>query len=235
MNNKISNSEKMRIHIKNKHKNDKEFYKSKLNRHNDRTAILESLGINDKKGKNLYSQIYKKVLKSKKIYNNDYTETRFRISKFSDINATIKPEPQYPILEPIKTPVEKIKEEIIQEQSQFGQEHQQELESDLEQLTKIAHTIPEENVAYFWDGIWVIFRLKWAQIEGLSQEERQNLGKIWQPFFEKYTSEKFMLLVVPTIVTLGMFVKRILKARQIKKQREQEETEKTNEKKEVSK
>ena len=85
MNPKNSKSDEIRQHIESKHKLDKKFYTEKINRHNDRTAILESLEINNKKGKNLYSQIYKKVLKRKKIYNTNYTETRFRISASSDI------------------------------------------------------------------------------------------------------------------------------------------------------
>lgn len=220
-------SSKLMELIVSQHSKDKEFFKEKYNRGNFKRATLETLGLDNEKGKNLYSVIYKRFLKKKKIYNDDYTNTRFRRdlkdSEFGYVKITAKPSG---ITEPIKTPVEKIKEEIKYEHPRLASDQKQELDSDLEHFEGSVYLIPEESISIFWDGVWQLMKLKWSMIEEFTQEERKSLGKMWQPFFEKYTSEKFILLGIPTIMTFGILGKHIREARKIRKENKLKEEKK---------
>ena len=87
-----SASELIRKHIHNQFEKGYDFT-SKYNRKIDRTVIVESLELDTEKGYDLYNHQFKKILKQRKLNAIDYLETRFRRPQFSDINATIKPEP----------------------------------------------------------------------------------------------------------------------------------------------
>ncbi len=224
---KVTNSEEIANHILSMHNKDKEFFKQKLNRHRDRQAILELLEINDDKGKNLYSQKYKQFLKKKKIFNSDFQDIRFRRNltntEFAHVKITAKPSG---ITEEIKSPVEKIKDEIKHENPRLASNDEREIDSDLEHFENAVYLIPEESVSIFWDGVWQLMKLKWSMIEEFTKEERKSLGKMWQPFFQNYTSEKFIILGIPTIMTFGIFASYVRKGLKIRKENKMKEQKK---------
>jgi len=226
-----SKSDRVRTIIEDQFKKDKEFFKEKINRQNFRTATLEALGLNDKKGKNLYSKTYTRVLKAKRINNSDFNETRFRRdlknSEFKNVKITAKPSG---ITEPRKTQVETIKEEIEHEHPQLASSDKQEIDSELENFEQTSHLIPVESISIFWDGVWHLMKLKWSMIAPLKPQERESLGKMWQPFFEKHTSEKFVILGIPLIMTFGIFAGKIREALRIRREKQLEEKQKQEEK-----
>ena len=205
-------SELIREHILKQFENGYE-YTIKYNRRIDRKAIVELLGLDKKKGYDIYNHQFKKVLKQLKKDSSDYLETRFRRPTFSGIKATITAKPQGPIFEP--DPVEKIKQEIKQQEPQL----QQHLEEQLQQAQKEDESITREIIAEFWQGLWVLLKMQNKYLEDLTYEEKTALGRLWLPFFYNYTSEMFRIVVLPSIITIAMFGKHIVDARRIQKEK----------------
>jgi len=155
--------------------------------------------------------MFPKFLRKNKLKKENFLKTRFRRKISSEFKkAKIKAEPQGPRLESEKTPIETINEKIAQEHPQIAKTHQQEIDSDLEDAQQLSHHVSEKSIGYFWDGIIVLLRIKWKYIERLTDDERAVLGQMWRPFFTKYTSEKFLLLGIPAICTIGLVGKHIL-------------------------
>jgi len=206
---------------------DKEFFKEGFNRRKFKNQVLDELGMNDKKGRNLYSYVYTKFLKRKKKYNDEYAHIKkLPTPKNSEINATTTAQPSGMTIEPRKTEVEKIKEEIQVEHPQLDSSDKEEMDFDLEHFEQASHLIPVESISIFWDGVWQLMKLKWSMIERFTQQERESLGMMWQPFFEKHTSEKFVLLGIPLIMTFGIFAGKIREGIRLKRERKLREEKK---------
>ena len=210
--NQKSPSELIREHIRKQFENGYD-YTSKYNRRIDRKAIVEELGLDKQKGYDIYNHQFKKVLKQLKKDPSDYLETRFRRPKFSDLKATITAEPQ--ILEPPLDPVEKIKQEIRQEEPQL----QQHVEEQLQLAKKEDENITSEFIAELWQALWLLLK-KWNKcLEDLTYEEKAILGRLWRPFFYKYTGEMFRIVVIPFIMTFAITGKHIADARRVQKEK----------------
>jgi len=210
-----SASELIRKHIHNQFEKGYDFT-SKYNRKIDRTAIVESLELDTEKGYDLYNHQFKKILKQRKLNATNYLETRFRRPQFSDINATIKPEPQGPFIE--EDPVKKIKNEINREQ-QDTQSVQPQIKNEQIDVTAVATA---------FEGLWALLKLWWS-LESLTKEEKESLGSIWLPAFRKYLTENWVYIGLPLISTIGIFTKHIKEARDKKKEKDTEQGE-SNEK-----
>lgn len=205
-------SELIREHILKQFENDYD-YTSKYNRRVDRRAIVEELGLDTKKGYDIYNHQFKKVLKQLKKDPSDYLETRFRRPKYSYLKATITAKPQR--LEPSPDPVEKIKQEIRQEEPQL----QQHVEEQLEQARKVDDEITSQIIAQFWQALWILLKIKNKCLEDLTDEEKTILGRLWLPFFRMYTGEMFRLIVIPSIITFAIFGKHVVDARRIRNEK----------------
>jgi len=214
---KKSSSEIIRDHIKNQLEKGYD-YTEKYNRKIDRKAITESLGLDKKKGYDIYNHQFKKILKQLRKDPSNYLETRFRRPKFSDLKATIKAEPQR--LEPPPDPVETIKHEIRNEQQEAAQLKEAKL-TELQTQVKNEHIEPTAVEAAF-EGLWTIPKLWWP-LESLTKEEKEALGRMWLPFFRKYLSEHLAYIGLPLLATIGIFGKHIKEARDKKKKREAKE------------
>ena len=83
----------------------------------------------------------------------------------------------------------------------------------------------EKGVAASFNAIFLMFRLAYPDLELLTEDEKDALGRMWLPAFTKYLTEKWAIIGVPTIATLGIFLSKIIKARKIKKEKEKEEKE----------
>jgi len=220
-----SASELIRKHIHNQF--DKGYdYASKYNRKIDRTATVESLGLDQEKGYDIYNHQFKKVLKQRKLNATDYLETRFRRPQFSDLKATIKAEPQGPFIE--EDPIEKIKKEINREQQETRlQDNAVEVQKQL-----INEHIDAEAIQGVLEAFWLLLKIKWPDLDQLTKEEKQSLSLMWLPSVRKYLSEHWIYIGIPFISTIGIFAKHIKEARDKKKEKdtEQEKSKKSNEK-----
>jgi hypothetical protein len=206
-----SSSELIRKHIHNQFEKGYDFT-SKLNRKIDRTAIIESLGLDIEKGYDIYNHQFKKILNQRKLNAVDYLETRFRRPQFSDINAIIKPEPQELFVE--ENPIEKIKSEISIEENTNVQNNSTGIQKEL-----INEHIDVESIQGVLEAFWLLLKIKWPDIDQLTKEEKQSLSQMWLPVFRKYLTENWIYFGLPLISTIGIFTKHIKEARE-KKQEE---------------
>ncbi len=206
-------SELIREHIHNQFDNDYD-YTIKSNINNDKSAIVESLRLDKKKGEDLYVHQFHKVVKQRRLDIKKFISTRIRLPK-SDLKATIKPEPQHFYIEPEPDPVAQIKQKITLEQPEI-QQLQQKIQAEL----KNEHLTPK-SIEGVVETMWSALKIKWP-LDQLTTEEKDSLSKMWLPSFKKYLSENWAYIGIPFLSTLGIFGPKIAKARKLKKEKETE-------------
>lgn len=202
-------AELMQDHIHNQFDNGYD-YTIKSNILNDKKATVESLGLNKKKGNDIYVHQFPKVVKQRGLNIEDYITTRIRLPK-SGLKATITPKPQQPYYEPEPDPVERIKQEITLEQPEI-QQLQQKIQVEL----KNEHITPK-TIEGVIESMWSILKIKWP-LDQLTKEEKESLSKMWLPGFKKYLSENWAYIGIPFLSTLGIFSPKIVRARRLKKE-----------------
>jgi len=182
------------------HDRELNYFQSKYNQREARQGFVELYKLDQKKGEDIWNHTFPKFLRKNKLKKEDFIKTRFRISKNSDINATIKPEPQKLTFE--KNPVEIVNEEIIQHSPQPSQ-NQPQIQNE--------HIEPASVEAVF-EGLWAGLRLWWP-LDSLTKEEKESLGSMWLPAFRKYLTEKWAIFGIPLSATLGIIMPKIANAR----------------------
>ncbi len=195
-----SSSEKSLDYMQKHHDRDSNYFQSKYNQREARQGFVDLYKLDQKKGEDIWNHTFPKFLRKNKLKKEDFIKTRFRISKFSDINATIKPEPQKLTFE--KNPIEIVNEEIIQQSSQPAQNQPQILNEHIE---------PASIEAVF-EGLWAGLRLWWP-LDDLTKEEKESLGNMWLPAFRKYLTEKWAIFGIPLSATFGIIMPKIVNAR----------------------
>lgn len=205
------------------HDRESNYFQSKYNQREARQGYVDLYKLDQKKGEDIWNHTFPKFLRKNRLKKEDFLKTRFQKPKFSDINATIRPEPQDTILE--KHPVEIINEEII--------EHTQNPQIQDQLQIKTEH-IDSASIEFVFDGLWMLLKLKWS-LDSLTQEQKESLGKMWLPAFRKYLSTHWIYIGIPLISTIGIFGINIMEGKRMQKQLAQKETEKNQTKKEVSK
>ena len=204
-------SELILDHIHNQFDNDYD-YTMKSNIINDKSAIVESLGLDKKKGYDLYVHQFHKVVKQRSLDIKNFIATRIRLPK-SDLKATIKPVPQHFYIEPEPDPVEQIKQKITLEQPEI-QQLQQKIQAEL----KNEHLTPK-SIEGVLETIWSALKIK-LPLDQLTKEEKETLSKMWLMPCKKYLSENWAYIGIPFISTLGIFGPKIARARKLKKEKE---------------
>ncbi len=197
---KESSSEKSLDYMQKMHDRDSNHLQSKYNQREARQGFIDLYKLDQKKGEDIWNHTFPKFLRKNKLKKEDFIKTRFRISKSSDINAIIKPEPQKLTFE--KTPVEIVNEEIIQHSFQPSQ-NQPQIQNE--------HIEPTSIEAVF-EGLWAGLRLWWP-LDDLTKEEKESLGSMWLPAFRKYLTEKWAIFGIPLSATLGIIMPKIVNAR----------------------
>ncbi len=195
-----SSSEKSLDYMQKHHDRDSNYFQSKYNQREARQGFIDLYKLDQKKGEDIWNHTFPKFLRKNKLKKEDFIKTRFRISKSSDINATIKPEPQELTFE--KNPVKIVNEEIIQQSSQPSQ-NQSQIQNE--------HIEPASIEAVF-EGLWAGLRLWWP-LDDLTKEEKESLGNMWLPAFRKYLTEKWAIFGIPLSATLGIIMPKIANAR----------------------
>jgi len=129
-----------------------------------------------------------------------------RTPKFSgDLNATITPAPQAGAVDTtVKTGAQ------VQGVDQAGQVIVQ----------PQVMIFDEKSVSATLSAIFLMFRFAYPDLELLTDEEKDSLGKVWLPAFNKYLTDNWAIIGVPLFATAGIFLPKIIKARKAKKIRE---------------
>jgi len=137
----------------------------------------------------------------------------------SDLNPVITPEPQAGLNDTTKNPKEIPNQKI----GLNGQPVNVNPDGSV-----IVPAFDEKAVSATFSAFVLMLKLNCPDLELLSDEEKDSLGKIWLPFFNKYLSDKYAEIVIPVFATAGILLPKIAKARRIKKEKEgQEEKQET--------
>lgn len=89
-----------------------------------------------------------------------------------------------------------------------------------------------EGVGATFQALFVVLRMTIPEIEMLTDREKESLGKMWLPAFQRYLSENWQIIGIPTLATLAMIIPKVSDGRKKKKKREEleekQEAEKDN-------
>jgi len=181
-----------------------------LNLSSERTnaseEICKKFGWNFEKSRTTIQKALKIVVKERKLNPQDYGIGKKILRFNTDLHAQITPEPQPGAAD--STP--KAQTTTV--------------------TTEVPVTAPlpiqnfdEKGVAASFNAIFLMFRLAYPDLELLSEEEKDSLGKMWLPAFNRYLTEKWAIIGVPFVATVGIFLPKIIKARRLKKAEEKEE------------
>jgi len=122
-----------------------------------------------------------------------------RTPKFTgDLKATITPEPQAGAVDTAKKPPVVVTPEggiIVQPQPPI---------------------FDNESVSATLNAIFLMFRFSYPDLELLTNEEKQSLGKVWLPAFNKYLTDNWAIIGVPLFATAGIFLPKLIQARKKK-------------------
>ena len=181
-------------------------FTSKYNRKTARQGFIDNYNLDQKKGSDIFNHAFPKFLRKNRLKKKDFLETRLQKPKDSDMTATIKPKPQSCAFE--KSPVDIVNEEVQQQQESQQVQTQPQIKNE--------HIAPEAVEASF-DGILIILKFWWP-LEDLTKEEKETLGRMWLPTFQRYLNEHWAYIGLPLIAAIGIFGRHIIKARRIKKE-----------------
>ncbi len=81
----------------------------------------------------------------------------------------------------------------------------------------------EKAVSATLNAFFLMFRLGYPDLELLTNDEKESLGKVWLPAFNKYMTENWAIIGIPLLATLGIFIPKIVEARKKKKIRDSKE------------
>jgi len=116
-----------------------------------------------------------------------------------DLRATITPEPQAGTVDQTPKPIPPTGASVVQAQPII---------------------FDEKAVSATLNAFFLMFRLGYPDLELLTNDEKESLGKVWLPAFNKYMTENWAIIGIPFLATLGIFIPKIVEARKKKKVRE---------------
>jgi len=125
-----------------------------------------------------------------------------------DLNAIITPEPQAGTVD-----------QTQKQKPQAGVTPQ----AGVDQVQAQVIIFDEKAVSATLNAFFLMFRLGYPDLELLSNEEKESLGKVWLPAFNKYMTENWAIIGIPLLATFGIFIPKIVEARKKKKIRESKE------------
>jgi len=154
----------------------------------------------------------KRVLKNMDIDPNSIgLKSKKKLKYNAGINATITPDPQAG-----KTDTSPDKKNMINTGVPDPANPQVQLQ--------VPEIFDESAVSAVFSALFLTFRLAVPDMELLTDSEKESLGKIWKPAFNMYFSnEKWAMLGIPTIATLGIALPKILEGRKKGKIRKSKE------------
>ncbi|KAG2478604.1 MAG: hypothetical protein NPMRTH1_400013 [Nitrosopumilales archaeon] len=216
-----SQNDKLRNHIRTKVEQ-KFDYTLPQNRKQDLKDFCNKNKLNPSKVRYAYRLMLKDVLEE---YGINPISVGYGMNKSRDHWKKLNKKLNQPEIKKPTIQTEASGQQLILENPPITEDQKQEyeeIETKVEEIKKV-YVFTEETLKQFWLGIWTLLQIKWKLMEDLSDEETKTLAKLWRPFFQKYTSEKFVLLGIPCIVTIGIFGKHILQALHERKKIENKE------------
>ena len=210
-----------------------EFFLEKFNRDNFKDTTLDLLGINDPKGRNLYSVVYKKFLKKMRLDKDKYSNPRFRIKlPSSEIKANTTSKPSG-IVEDRKSPVEKINDELEKDSKEEKETTQ--LKTQTKEASEFTPIVYDQwsaiAIGAVFEGLLSPLRAVWPEMRGLTDKEKESIGEMFLPGFQRFGNELFQFFIFPLIGTVGILGPKIAKGRKLHKEaQEKKKTKKQDDK-----
>ncbi len=88
------------------------------------------------------------------------------------------------------------------------------------QVQQVVQSYDESSVSATFSALFLTFRMALPDLELLTDDEKKALGKMWLPAFNLYMqNEKWAVIGIPVMGTLGIFLPKMLQARRISKMR----------------
>jgi len=78
----------------------------------------------------------------------------------------------------------------------------------------------EKAVSASINGMWLVVKAGLPDLELLTEPEKDSLGALFKPMFNRYLANDKALMIVPFIAAAGIFLPKIVKARKTKKDRD---------------
>lgn len=159
-----------------------------------------------------YNKLLQECLKNRGIEANSIG-LKTKAPKFNiDLNAEIHPDPQSGKLDTDQSSVAGIA-----------------TSKDGKPITKVDQPIQYNNfdaegVGATFQALAATLKTAYPDLELLTEREKDSLGKMWLPVFNLYLTDRWAIIGVPTLATIGIFLPKVLKARKTKiaKQKELE-------------
>jgi len=79
-----------------------------------------------------------------------------------------------------------------------------------------------EGVAATFNALFISIRIAYPELEALTKEEKDSLGKMWLPAFQRYLTENWAFIGIPFIATLGIMLPKVAEARKKHKANKEE-------------
>jgi len=156
-----------------------------------------------------YLDVLKRILKKRNLDPKAFgltSKTPTFVRKTSDMKTTLEAHPSK-----ISQKQEKSKDtrEIIKMETSTTAD-QEEIREVMDEV-RINYT--EKNVAVTIKAIYNVLKIRYPEIESLTDEEKEILGELWLPAFQKYFADKYFILIIPFISTLSIITPKIHKAK----------------------
>ena len=206
-------SEQIRQHIETKF--DGYDYTSKENRKADLEEFCLQNNLEPEKIRTLYQKVFKKIIKDKQLNPNDYgIGIKVKTPLIgSDMQVTIEPKPQSSILTsgPQIAGQSPSAEGFLQ--SQFPNQQQPPV--------LVPFQYHPTSVQATCDAFYNLLKVVFAPLaEDLSDKEKEALGSVWTPIFQKHFADGNKVIAVAALSTTGILMPKLAKGRRLKKEKE---------------
>jgi len=165
-------------------------------------AVLDKEQLNIKTIRPSHNKVLDDCLKNKGIDPQTLGRKSKKPKFMGDLKSTITPEPQAGTVDQTPKPIPPTGTPEVQAQPII---------------------FDEKAVSATLNAFFLMFRLGYPDLELLSNEEKESLGKVWLPAFNKYMTENWAIIGIPLLATFGIFIPKIVEARKKKKIRESKE------------
>jgi len=160
-----------------------------------------------------HTKILYQVLKNRGIDPKSLGKVTRKLRFNTDLNAKITPSPVEGKVDSTKSTETKTK--VL-------------LDKDGKPIQTIGAPPPHQYEHFDVDGVGatfqafiMMFRVALPEMEGLTDEEKKTLGRMWLPAFQRYLSENWAYIGIPFLATMGMLLPKLVTARKKHKENEQ--------------
>lgn len=210
------------------HDRDPNFFESKSNQRKGRQGYIDQYQLDQKKGEDIWNHTFPKFLRRNRLKKEDFIRTRFRPNiPSSEIipKTTSKPSG---ITEDAKSVVEQVKDELEKDSKEDKETTQLKTQTkEGGELSPVAYDHWDARaVGAVFDGLLAPLRALWPEMKGLSDEDKESIGRMLLPGFRRYGGDLFQYFIFPLFGTAGILGPKIVKGRKLHKEAQEKKKQK---------